>query len=68
MKRIVFFTGAGMSKESGLPTFRGEGGMWNELDVEKVASARSWYCGVVRTAKKNVKPCLTSSILSDVLY
>ncbi len=44
-KRIVFFTGAGMSKESGLPTFRGEGGMWNEMDAEKVASARSWYCG-----------------------
>lgn len=45
MKKIVFFTGAGMSKESGLPTFRGEGGVWNEIDAEKVASARSWYCG-----------------------
>lgn len=45
MKRIVFFTGAGMSKESGLPTFRGEGGVWNEIDAEKVASARSWYSG-----------------------
>lgn len=45
MKKIVFFTGAGMSKESGLPVFRGEGGIWNELDVEAVATARSWYCG-----------------------
>lgn len=45
MKKIVFFTGAGMSKESGLPTFRGEGGVWNEIDAEKVASARSWYSG-----------------------
>lgn len=45
VKKIVFFTGAGMSKESGLPTFRGEGGVWNEIDAEKVASARSWYCG-----------------------
>ena len=44
-KRLVFFTGAGMSKESGLPTFRGDGGVWNEIDAEKVASARSWYCG-----------------------
>lgn len=44
-KKIIFFTGAGMSKESGLPTFRGEGGVWNEIDAEKVASARSWYCG-----------------------
>lgn len=34
-----------MSRESGLPTFRGDGGIWSELDVEAVASARSWYCG-----------------------
>ncbi len=44
-KKIVFFTGAGMSRESGLPTFRGEDGVWNQIDAEKVASARSWYCG-----------------------
>lgn len=42
-KKIVFFTGAGMSRESGLPTFRGEGGMWNEFDYEKVATLKSWY-------------------------
>lgn len=42
-KKIVFFTGAGMSRESGLPTFRGEGGMWNEFDCEKVATLKSWY-------------------------
>lgn len=45
MSKIVFFTGAGMSKESGLPTFRGEGGIWKEIDAEKVASAHSWNCG-----------------------
>jgi len=45
MEKIVFFTGAGMSRESGLPTFRGEGGIWNDIDPEKVASARSWNCG-----------------------
>ena len=42
-KKIVFFTGAGMSRESGLPTFRGEGGVWNEMDYEKVATLKSWY-------------------------
>lgn len=42
-KKIVFFTGAGMSQESGLPTFRGEDGMWNEIDYEKVATLKSWY-------------------------
>ncbi|MDE6097382.1 MAG: hypothetical protein K2G24_00680 [Muribaculaceae bacterium] len=40
---MVFFTGAGMSRESGLPTFRGEGGIWNEIDYEKVATLKSWY-------------------------
>lgn len=42
-KKIVFFTGAGMSRESGLPIFRGEGGVWNEIDYEKVATLKSWY-------------------------
>ena len=42
MARIVFFTGAGMSKESGLPTFRGAGGVWSEIDYERVATLRSW--------------------------
>ena len=27
-KKVVFFTGAGMSKESGIPTYRGKGGTW----------------------------------------
>ena len=45
MLKIVFYTGAGMSRESGLPTFRGEGGLWQMLDVDAVADRRSWYCG-----------------------
>ena len=31
-KYTVVFTGAGISVESGLPTFRGEGGIWKEVD------------------------------------
>ena len=27
-RAIVFFTGAGMSAESGVPTYRGKGGIW----------------------------------------
>ncbi len=30
--RVVAFTGAGMSAESGIPPFRGEGGIWNQYD------------------------------------
>ena len=42
MKKIVFLTGAGMSVESGLSTFRGGGGMWDEYPVEKVASIEGY--------------------------
>ena len=35
--KIVFFTGAGMSAESGVPTYRGRGGIWNEYKWEEYA-------------------------------
>ena len=35
---ILVFTGAGISAESGIPTFRGKGGLWEKFDPEKVAS------------------------------
>ena len=37
-QRLVFFTGAGISKESGLSTFRDVDGLWNSVDVKKLAS------------------------------
>jgi NAD-dependent deacetylase len=37
-RRIVAFTGAGISAESGIPTYRGEGGLWTEYDPDKYAS------------------------------
>lgn len=37
-KRIVFFTGAGISAESGIPTFRGKDGIWNKLKPEELAN------------------------------
>ncbi len=37
-KKIVFFTGAGMSAESGIPTFRGEDGIWKKMKPEELAS------------------------------
>ena len=42
MKRIVFLTGAGMSVESGLGTFRGGGGLWDNYPVEKVATPEGY--------------------------
>lgn len=37
-KRLVFFTGAGISAESGIPTFRGKDGIWNKLKPEELAN------------------------------
>ena len=36
-KHIVFFTGAGMSAESGVPTYRGKGGIWGSYSIEEYA-------------------------------
>lgn len=38
MKRLVFLTGAGMSAESGIRTFRDAGGLWENYPVQQVAS------------------------------
>jgi len=43
MKQLVFLTGAGMSAESGISTFRDAGGLWENYDVMKVASIEGWY-------------------------
>ena len=43
MKKIVVLTGAGMSAESGLKTFRDADGLWEGHDVMEVASPEGWY-------------------------
>lgn len=37
-KNVVFLTGAGVSAESGVPTFRGAGGLWRQFDVTQLAT------------------------------
>src|SRR5580698_11100157 len=40
--RLFVLTGAGISAESGLATFRGSGGLWNGYRVEEVATSEAW--------------------------
>ena len=41
-KKVVALTGAGISAESGIPTFRDAGGLWEGYDVTDVASPEGW--------------------------
>jgi NAD-dependent deacetylase len=65
-RRVVVFTGAGVSAESGIPTFRGAGGLWRDFRPEELATpgafARDprlvwewyeWRRGLVREARPN---------------
>ncbi len=43
MKNLVVLTGAGMSAESGISTFRDAGGLWDRYPVEQVATPEGYY-------------------------
>src|SRR3954465_12816548 len=42
MKKLVVLTGAGVSAESGLKTFRDSDGLWEGYDIEEGATPRAW--------------------------
>jgi len=42
MKTIVVLTGAGISAESGISTFRDSGGLWEKYSIEEVATPQAW--------------------------
>ncbi|HRE39833.1 MAG TPA: Sir2 family NAD-dependent protein deacetylase [Ignavibacteria bacterium] len=64
-KNLVVLSGAGVSAESGLSTFRDAGGLWEGFDVMEVASVNGWrknknlvldFYNQRRSQLKNVKP------------
>ena len=42
MKKLVIFSGAGISAESGLSTFRDNGGLWDQYPIKEVATYDAW--------------------------
>jgi NAD-dependent deacetylase len=42
MQRVVVFTGAGISAESGISTFRDSGGLWEQYDINEVATPEAF--------------------------
>jgi NAD-dependent deacetylase len=65
-KHLVAFTGAGISQESGIPTYRGSGGLWTKYDPGKYANIEyfmkepeyywNFFKDVRYPALKNAKP------------
>src|SRR5215207_2295702 len=64
-KKIVVLTGAGISAESGLKTFRDSDGLWEGFDINEVATATAWrrnpalvqeFYNMRRQNVKEVKP------------
>ena len=75
MKKLVVLTGAGISAESGLKTFRDSDGLWEEYSVMEVASIEGWYKnpGLVlefynqrRRQLAEVKPNKAHTILAEL--
>jgi NAD-dependent deacetylase len=47
-QKIVVFSGSGMSAESGIATFRDNGGLWEQYKIEEVATPQAWNTDPVK--------------------
>ena len=73
--RIVVVSGAGMSAESGISTFRDNGGLWDQYNVEDVATPEGWmrnpqlvteFYNVRRKQLLEVEPCLGHQLVAKL--
>lgn len=74
-QKLVVLTGAGVSSESGIATFRDSGGLWEGHDVMEVASPEGWdanpelvldFYNQRRRAAKKAKPNLSHTLLAKL--
>ena len=75
MKKIAVLSGAGVSAESGIKTFRDSNGLWEEYRVEDVASIEGWhrnrelvleFYNARRRALQNAKPNEAHKIIASL--
>lgn len=72
---VVVLTGAGMSAESGISTFRDSGGLWEQYNVEDVATPEGWmrdpelvteFYNKRRQQMLDAQPCLGHRLLAEL--
>jgi NAD-dependent deacetylase len=75
VKKLVVLTGAGISAESGLKTFRDSDGLWEGYDIHEVATATAWkrnpalvleFYNMRRKGVRDAKPNEAHFILADL--
>ncbi|MEO0555484.1 MAG: Sir2 family NAD-dependent protein deacetylase, partial [Bacteroidota bacterium] len=75
MKKLVVLSGAGVSQESGIATFRDADGLWEGHDVMEVASPDGWtrnpelvldFYNQRRKAALNAKPNRAHEIIAEL--
>ena len=75
MKKIVVLTGAGMSAESGLSTFRDADGLWEQYPVQQVASHEGWladpvfvnnFYNMLRGKMLDKRPCKGHELVAEL--
>lgn len=75
MKKVVVLTGAGMSAESGLSTFRDSGGLWDQYPIEDVATPEGYarnpklvldFYNERRQQLLQVQPCKGHILLAEM--
>lgn len=73
--KVVVLTGAGMSAESGISTFRDNGGLWDQYNVEDVATPEGWvrdpklvteFYNIRRRQLTEVEPCLGHKLVAEL--
>jgi len=75
MKKIIVFSGAGISAESGLKTFRDSDGLWENFNINEVATPEAWeanpklvleFYNMRRKQVAEAKPNLAHFALADL--
>ena len=74
-KKLMIFSGAGVSAESGVKTFRASNGLWNEYKIEDVCTPQGWrknkdlvleFYNKRRRELKTVEPNLAHKIIAEL--